>query len=73
MYFSLAKKMKKHCDEKQKEKEETAAEKSYAQHRLTAAMKGVAKRCGYSSILQAEQLLREEDREELPSQGDDLK
>jgi hypothetical protein len=50
LYFSLAQHMKKHCDERQKEKEETAAKKSDAQHRLTAAMKGVAKRCGYNSI-----------------------
>jgi len=73
LYLNLAKRMKKHRDDKQKEKDDTAAEKSDAQHRLTAAMKGVAKRCGYSSMSQAEQLLREEEREEQPSQGDDVK
>jgi len=64
LYFQVAQRLKLHKDAKENEKAQSEANTTDAQHRLTAAMQSVARRCGYSDISQAEKLLAEEEAED---------
>ena len=60
LYLNLAQRMKQHGDQKQKEKDEHEANAKDAAFRLSAALTGVAKRCGYEWPSQAEKMLADD-------------